>query len=242
MITIIGVGHVFDINKSLENAIIKRNPTVVCVELDPVRYQAVMSRGDSSRGNGDNDAPFIYMVLAKFQEKIAKKYGQQVGSEMVTAIETAKMLNARLALIEMDASRIISNFWRSMKMSERMKFMLALFMGLFVRKKRIEKELKRFEESEDEYLEQFGDEFPAAKRVLIDDRNQYMANAVKKIASQHENMVVVVGDGHVEGIRQLLGEKDIEIIRLSQLREKQTQRVDEFTVSYQVSYQDSIRD
>ena len=117
MITLIGVGHVFDINKSLENAIIQRNPQVVCIELDPVRYQALLSKGS------DRDAPIVYRVLARFQEKIAKKYGTQVGSEMLTAIDTAKMLNAKLAFIDMDANRIVSNFWKSMTFKERVKFM-----------------------------------------------------------------------------------------------------------------------
>jgi pheromone shutdown protein TraB len=142
MITLIGVAHVFDISKSLENAIIERNPAVVCVELDAARYHALYSQ-DSNR-----EAPFVYKMLAGLQENIAKKYGAKVGSEMLTAIETAKTLNAKLAFIDMDASKIVSNFWRTMTFSERVKFLFALFSSLFIRKKRIEKELKRFEEND----------------------------------------------------------------------------------------------
>jgi pheromone shutdown protein TraB len=230
MITLIGVGHVFDISRSLENAIIMRSPEVVCVELDPARYQALMSKEGR-----DGDAPFVYRILSKLQERIAKKYGTEVGTEMITAIETAKVLNAKLAFIDMDASRIISNFWQSMEFKERMKFLLALASGIFVRKKRIEKELKRYEENDEFYLEGFEKEFPTAKRVLIDDRNQHMAKAIQKINQDYENIVVVIGDGHVEGIRQLLGTSDVEIIRLSQLREKEEGKVNEVTFSYQIS-------
>jgi pheromone shutdown protein TraB len=224
MITLIGVAHVFDISKSLENAIIKRNPAVVCVELDAARYQALYSR-DSNR-----EAPFVYKMLAGLQENIAKKYGAQVGSEMLTAIETAKTLNAKLAFIDMDASKIVSNFWRTMTFSERVKFLFALFSSLFM------KELKRFEENDQFYLESFGKEFPTAKRVLIDDRNIYMAKAIKKINEKHENIVAVIGDGHVEGIRRLLDPVDVEIIRLSQLRAETQGSVDEVTISYEISY------
>lgn len=231
MITLIGVGHVFDISKSLENAILERNPSVVCVELDPARYQALFSRGD------ERELPIVYKMLARFQEKIAKKYDTRVGSEMLTAIETAKMLNAKVAFIDMEASRIVANFWRSMTIKERMKFIFALFTSVFIRKKRIEKELKRFEENEGYYLESFGREFPTAKRVLIDDRNIHMAETIRKISKEHENVVAVVGDGHVEGIRRLLGTTNIEIIRLSQLRERESQKVDEVTISYQISYE-----
>ena len=232
MITLIGVGHVFDISKSLENAIIERNPSVVCVELDPARYQALFSKGR------ERDLPIVYKMLARFQEKIAKKYDTKVGSEMITAIETAKMLNAKVAFIDLEASRIVLDFWKSMTIKERMKFVLALFTSIFIRKKRIEKELKRFEENEEHYLESFGREFPAAKRILIDDRNVHMAKNIKKINMEHENIVAVIGDGHVEGIKTLLGPTNVETIRLSQLREKESGKVDEVTISYQLSYED----
>ncbi len=232
MITLIGVAHVFDISKSLENAIIKRNPSVVCVELDAARYHALYSR-DRNR-----EAPLVYKMLAGLQENIAKKYGSQVGSEMLTAIETAKMLNAKLAFIDMDSTNILSNFWRNMTFSEKMKFLLALFSSLFIRKKRIEKELKRFEENDEYYLESFGKEFPTAKKVLIDDRNIYMAKAITKISQEHEDIVAVIGDGHIEGIRRLLDpSSDVEIIRLSQLRAETAENLDQVTISYEISYE-----
>jgi pheromone shutdown protein TraB len=73
--------------------------------------------------------------------------------------------------------------------------------------------------------------------VLIDDRNIYMAKAITKISREHENIVAVIGDGHVEGIRKLLDPStDVEIIRLSQLRAEPQESVDEITISYEISY------
>jgi pheromone shutdown protein TraB len=176
-------------------------------------------------------------MLAGMQENIAKKYGTQVGSEMLTAIETAKTLNAKLAFIDMEASNIVSSFWQSMSKREKIKFMFALFSSIFIRKKRIEKELKRFEENDEIYLESFEKEFPAAKRVLIDDRNIHMANSIKKINQEYEDIVAVIGDGHVEGIKGLLGPLNVEVIRLSQLRREEPEKVDEVTISYEISYE-----
>jgi len=230
MITLIGVGHVFDISKNLENEIIRCNPQVVCVELDPARYQALYSK---EKGQ---DMPFIYMMLARFQEKIAKKYGTEVGSEMLTAVETAKTINAKLAFIDKDASKIISEFWNKMTFKERAKLIFALVTSVFVRKKRIEKELEKFEENDEFYMESFGKEFPTAKTILIDDRNVYMAESIIKLNEKYDDIVAVIGDGHVEGIKRLLQTPDVETIRLSQLRSPQPQNVDEVTISYQVEY------
>src|SRR5213596_2550646 len=45
MITLLGVGHVFDIGAAIRAEVFARRPKVVALELDPVRYQAIMSRG-----------------------------------------------------------------------------------------------------------------------------------------------------------------------------------------------------
>ena len=84
----------------------------------------------------------------------------------------------------------------------------------------MEKELKNFEENSTEYLKMFGDQFPTVKKMLIDDRDRHMARALKNFTTQFSNITAVIGDGHVEGIHQLLNNSNIkvQIVRLSQLR------------------------
>ena len=146
MITLIGVGHVFDIKRNIEQLILERNPSVVCVELDKLRYQALVAK--TPREN----APLVYQMLAKFQEKIAKKYGVGVGEEMISAIETTKKIGARLAFIDVDASNTFDKIWNSMNAFEKLKFTLGAMGGLFVRKKHVERELKKFEKNQDHYM------------------------------------------------------------------------------------------
>lgn len=230
MITLIGVGHVFDISRPLERAIIERHPQVVCVELDALRYRSLVNPGPRE------GMPLTYRVLAGLQERIANKYGVQVGSEMLTAVDTAKMLNAKLAFIDMDSSKTWAGFFGAMSRREKAKFFLAIFSGIFVRKKRIEKEMKKFEEQEEDYIEELGKAFPSAKRVIIDERNVYMAEAIKRINTEYEDIVAVIGDGHVEGIRNLLSPREVETIRLSELRKGGFGMADEVTISYNVEY------
>jgi pheromone shutdown protein TraB len=85
-------------------------------------------------------------------------------------------------------------------------------------------------------MESFGKEFPTAKTILIDDRNAYMAESIIKLNEKYDDIVAVIGDGHVEGIKRLLQTPDVETIRLSQLRKPESQNVDEVTISYQVEY------
>jgi pheromone shutdown protein TraB len=212
MITIVGVGHVFDIGDQVSDVIIQRNPSVVCVELDAARFEALMTK--EVRGS----APLPYRALAFFQKRIAKKYGQDVGQEMVAAVQSARQVGAKLAFIDLDSLQVFQRFWRMMTFNERVKLVFALITSVFVPKKTVDKEIQKFEEGETEYMETFAAEFPSAKKILIDDRNIHMATAIRKLNEEYADIVAVVGDGHIEGLMKLLEDKSPEIIRLKDLR------------------------
>ena len=142
MITLLGVGHVFDIKHNVEELIMTRQPSLVCVELDKARYYALLSR----EPRGEN-APLVYTLLAKFQENIADKYDVKVGEEMLAAVNSAKKIGASLAFIDIQADQAFQNIWSKMSFQEKIKLLVGAGAGLFVRKKRIEKELKSFEQN-----------------------------------------------------------------------------------------------
>ena len=219
MITLIGVGHVFDIGREIENIILSRKPGVVGVELDPARYRALTSREPKK------DVPFVYRMLAVFQQAIAKKYGVSVGSEMLAAINTAKKLGIGIAFIDMDSGYVFSKIWNGMGFSEKIKLLFSGAAGLFVRKEMVDKEIEKFETDYNHYMEIFGSEFPILKKTLIDERNTYMAEKIRELSKKYENIAAVVGDGHIEGMKKLLDDLNPEIIRLSALRKTSIESV-----------------
>lgn len=213
MITIIGVGHVFDIGEAVRDAILEREPHIVCLELDRRRFEALF------KGEGRGDAPFEYKILAYFQRRIAGKYGAKVGDEMVSAIRTAKESKASIAFIDYDSTWIFARIWQKMSFKERVKLLVSGLSGLFISRKRIDRELRKFEKDSDTYINAFGKELPTVKKVLIDERNVHMAKAIREINTRYpnRNIVAVVGDGHVDGIHRLLKDLNPEIIRLGAL-------------------------
>ena len=214
MITVIGVGHVFVISEQVRTMILSRRPEVVCLELDPARYSALMNRGSGRGGR----APIQYMLLAQIQRRIAGKFGTEAGAEMLAAASAAREVGAKLALIDMDATSVFANLWKAMSIREKFEMFFGAFVGLVSSKESVEKELGRYEDGETEYLEALGNEFPSIKRILIDDRNKYMADKIKSIAAQHENVLAVVGDGHMQGLVEALGDHKVEMVRLKELR------------------------
>jgi pheromone shutdown protein TraB len=213
MITLIGVGHIFDIKQKVKSIIIEKKPDAVCLELDNARYNALLAKNRRNSGGS-----VIYRILSKFQQRIADEYGVAIGSEMLGAIEGAKNVNARIYLIDMDSTFIIAKVWNSMSIGERIKFLLGALQTFFVRREQVEKEVKRFEEDSEDYIEILGREFPTLKKFLLDDRNTHMANALRELNKPHQNIVAVVGDGHIDGIKKSLQDMGIDIIRLKKLR------------------------
>ncbi len=211
MITLIGVGHVFDIGGQIKEIILEEMPGAVCVELDPNRYYAL--KNPQAR----RSMPPTYALLATFQRRMAKDFGTELGSEMLAAIDTAQASGIPALLIDADASVLFGKLWKEMPFKERVLLFLSALTGLFASKRKVQKELDKFSEHESEYLNEFGREFPTLKKVLIDDRNQLMAGRIADAEARYINVVAVVGDGHVEGLSALLSPRQVNIIRLKQL-------------------------
>ncbi len=212
MITIIGVGHVFDIGRQVRQAILNRQPSVVGVELDRARFHALVHK------EGREGAGAVYSLLALFQKRIAHQYGVEVGDEMLAATKAASEIGADIAFLDMDSAMVLNRLWGSMAFEEKIKLLVSTVASLFVRKKHVERELKRFDEDSAAYIDEFAQQFPSIKKILIDDRDRYIANGVRQLATKYDRVVAVVGDGHVDGIQKQLADVGPEVIRLRDLR------------------------
>ena len=240
MITLIGTGHVFNLSQALLNIFDEKQPDILCVELDKQRYHALMMKQTNPEAykEQEKNLPVIYKMLARFQEGMANEYGVTAGQEMITTINYAQTHQLPIAFIDMNAQRMFSRMLKKMSFREKIRLMFSGFGGFFVSKKRVEKELEKIEGSLESYIEQLGDKFPTIKRVLIDERNMFMAQQLATAQEKFEKVAAVVGDGHIPGITDLLSKKEIEfeIIRLSELRGQEKVESDSSTASFSMEY------
>ena len=222
MITLIGTGHVFNLKDALIDIFDEKNPSVICVELDRQRLNSLILKKTNPEKYEDaaKKNPFIYRILARFQDNMAKEYGVKAGDEMLTAINYARSHEKQLELIDTNAQKLFSKMLKSMTISEKLKLLISGFSGLFIRKERVEKELKKIENEFDKYLEEIGERFPTIKKILIDERNENMAKKIMDLIEKHEIIIACVGDGHINGISKIFDENKIqyETIRLNELR------------------------
>jgi pheromone shutdown protein TraB len=240
MITLIGTGHVFNLSQALLDIFDKKQPDVLCVELDKQRYGALMlKQSDPEKYEAQSkNLPIIYRLLSRFQDNMAKEYGVQAGQEMITTIQYAQSHQLPIAFIDMNAQRLFAKMLRSMTIREKLKMFFSGFAGFFVSKKRVEKELDKLEGNFDTYMDEIGKKFPTIKRILVDERNQYMVQQLASASEQYSKVIAVVGDGHIPGLSEMLSKKEIEFeaIRLKELRSKEIKTDDASTASFSMQY------
>ena len=139
VITLVGVGHVFDLRDQIRRVIQDRHPAVVGVELDSIRFQALQSR--IPRGPPLS----VYSFVAYVQRRLAREYGTEVGGEMEAAAQAARDVGAKLALIDQDARHVLGRLMSTMSTGEKIRFAMSVVSGLFIGRTQVERELHKFE-------------------------------------------------------------------------------------------------
>lgn len=222
MITIIGTGHVFNLAEPVAFIVQHTWPDAVLIELDMGRYNYLMNSQEGKEDEASvKKASAIYKQTSKYQAKMSKQYGNQVGGEFLAAVNMGKLRGADIVPIDTNAQEVMDEMWEEMSMSEKMRYKLSGIRDSFGGKRKVEETQARFAMDEERYMEDMRRRYPTLVRKLIDERNVYMAEQINKASEKYSNMVVVVGDGHVEGICALLKDPVIRKIRLADLLDKE---------------------
>ncbi len=220
MITIIGTGHVFNISEQIMFLVKQIWPQAVLVELDGARLKAMESTGENEGKPDEVELPWIYRSTAKYQARMAKKYGTRTGNELLTAIQMGRLVGAEIGMIDMDVVKLTNEMWEEMSFWEKTKYTFSTYLDRFGSKKRVEKAVDNLTENQDRTVESMRRRYPTLVRKLIDERNEYMISQITPYAEKYDNIVVVVGDFHVEGIAKGLEGREIRKIRLGDILNK----------------------
>ncbi len=220
MITIIGTGHVFDLAEPVAFIVQHTWPDAVLVELDMSRFNYLTGK-DGTGGSSSGKVPPVYRQASEYQDRMSKQYGNKTGGEFLAAINMGKLRGADIVPIDTDALRVMGEMWDEMSFSEKTRYRLSGIRDRFGGKKSVESAQSRFAGDEERYMEEMRRRYPTLVRKLIDERNIYMAEQINSASEKYSNMVVVVGDGHVEGICALLKDPSVRKIRLADLLDRE---------------------
>ncbi|MDD4221981.1 MAG: TraB/GumN family protein [Methanomethylophilus sp.] len=217
MLTIVGTGHVFRIAEPVEFIVRHTWPQAVCVELDPVRLAAITGNTAGLRRLRDDEVPEVYRASAKYQEKVSAQNDSTAGAELAAAVAEGKRIGAEIVCIDRDARQVMAEMWDEMSRGEKLRYRWSAFTDGVLGMKKVDQTQQEFAANEDEYIAKMRKKYPTLVRKLIDERNTYMVERIKKTCDRYPDVVAVVGDAHVEGLCRLLPEREIRQIRLAEL-------------------------
>jgi len=207
-IFVIGTAHVSRASADLVERVIRREcPDTVSVELCQGRYQAIIDKSrwretDLFKVIREKKAFLLLsnLTLSYVQKRIGARLGIRPGEEMLRAIEAAQAVNAEIHLADRDVRATLSRTWRLMRFWTKVKLMAQLVMSVGeldqVEAEDIEK-LKQ-QDAMEALLNEIGEALPEVRAILIDERDQYLAERIRNAPGQR--IVAVVGAGHVPGI------------------------------------------
>lgn len=222
MITIIGTGHVFNLAEPVSFIVKNTWPDAVLIELDMSRYNSLMnSQKDDDIPTEELEMSAIYRQTAKYQQRMSEEHGAKLGGEFLAAVNTGKLVGAEIIPIDTDAMRVMNEMWEEMSTGERIRYRMSGISDNIGGKKKVKRVQDSFAQDEQAYIESMRRRYPTLVRKLIDERNVHMAEQINKASENHSNMIIVVGDAHVEGICQLLKDPVIRKIRLADLMNKE---------------------
>ncbi|MFH1445636.1 MAG: TraB domain-containing protein [Nanoarchaeota archaeon] len=200
---------------AVQHAIEKENPDCVAVELDKNRYYTLKSQFKSSNMEALKTLGvitfFIYFFMKSIQSWLGAKVGIFPGTEMISAVDESVKRKIPVVFIDQD---VRATFFKIKNIPKKEKLKLLWFLikvpviiplsKFFKSSKKIDLRKVPSKEIISEAMQLFEDEFPVFYKILVTDRNIYMANNVKKLLERFDSIVVVIGAGHYVGMKEIL--------------------------------------
>ena len=204
----------------------EEKPDTVCVELCQSRYQSITQKNrwqnsDLIKVIKEKKAFLLLsnLMLAYFQKKIGQKLGIKPGEEIMRAIQAAEVVGAPIHLADRDIRTTLARTWHLMGLWTKIKLLTQFLSSVGklgdIKEEDIEK-MKRKDVLET-LLSEIGESFPEIRRILIDERDQYLAHKIRNAPGKR--IVAVVGAGHVPGV-QRYWEKPVDTDMLDQMPPK----------------------
>lgn len=209
---ILGTAHVSrESVEQVESAIGEEQPDRICVEIDAARHQSLTQKNswenlDIYRVLRERKGFLLLgnLVLSSFQRRIGSDLGVTPGEEMLAAVSAAQEQEIPYSLVDRQIHTTLRRAWSKAGFWGKNKMLAALLGSVFSREKLSGDEIEELKKQGalDNMMGELAEYLPAAKSVLIDERDQYIAGKV--FEAPGKRLLVIVGAGHVPGIVQWL--------------------------------------
>jgi len=219
-IFLVGTAHVSKESVNLVKQIITAEmPDCVCVELDTKRYKALSGRKRWEAldlkeiiRRKQLSTLLVNLILSSYQKKLGLQLGVIPGLELLEATREAEKHDIPVSLCDRDVRVTLRRAWHETSFFKKGYLLATLLVSLFDKTEITEEKLEQLKKKDvlSELMSELGEAMPELKRVLIDERDIYLAEKIKMSAGR--KLVAVVGAGHVEGIKKRIHESNSSVL------------------------------
>ena len=212
-ITLIGTAHVSQLSvEMVEEKIATGDYDCVAVELCSPRLENITNQAwwknlDIYQIFKKKKAGLllINLALTAYQKRLAERIGVEAGKEMVRAVELSHEKDLRLEVIDRNISTTLHRLVTEVSFWQKMKIVGGLVIGVFVGEEISEEQIEDLKRGDmlHAVVSEFGEELPEIKRVLIDERDEYMVGRLAQISASDDapkKILGLVGAGHLMGM------------------------------------------
>lgn len=211
-ITLVGTAHVSKESiEEVEATIRELKPDCVGIELDEKRAESIQnpegfSQLDIVQVLRKNQGFLLLanLILASFQRRMGLNVGVKPGDEMLAAMNVAKDMNIPAVMVDRPIQVTLKRAWAKNSLWGKCKLLAALLTSAFEKEEIDSSEIENLKNSNemDSMMNELADYMPVIKQVLIDERDQYLATKIWE--AQGNNVVAVLGAGHLPGVEKHL--------------------------------------
>ncbi|MCU7905830.1 MAG: TraB/GumN family protein [Candidatus Thiodiazotropha sp. (ex Epidulcina cf. delphinae)] len=211
-ITLLGTAHVSRSSAEKVRELLQSGDyDAVAVELCPSRYNALVNPDALAQMDllkvvrqGRVLMVMANLALGAYQQRLADQFGIAPGEEQREAIRIAQASHRPLLLIDREISITLKRVAGNLSWWKRFGLFAGLLGGILSKEEVSEEEIEHLKEGDilETTFAEFAEDRQDLYLPLIDERDRYMAaRLMEEIENQgHENLLAVVGAGHMNGI------------------------------------------
>ncbi|HEX9620053.1 MAG TPA: TraB domain-containing protein, partial [Polyangiaceae bacterium] len=183
-IYLVGTAHISRKSvEEVERVIDEVRPDTVCVELDPMRYEALVDdkrwqRLDVFAVIKERKVLFLLtsLALSAYQRKLGAKLGVRPGAELLAAVRKAEQIGARLVLADRNVQATLKRTWRNVGFWNKLRLTSGLVSVPFSLEEITEEKVEELKDRDtlSEMMQELARMMPGIKGPLIDERDRYL--------------------------------------------------------------------
>ncbi len=217
-VTLLGTAHVSRASADKVRELLHTGDyDAVAVELCPSRYNSIIDPDALARMDlfkvlkeGKGAMVTASLALGAYQQRLAEQFEIEPGAEQREAIKYAQDNHTQVLLIDREIGVTLKRVASNVPWWQRLNLFAGLLLSMLSKEEVDEAEVERLKEGDilETTFAEFAEDRKDLYLPLIDERDRYMAARLVDEIQQngHENILAVIGAGHMRGIKRYLEE------------------------------------